>query len=114
MFSDHVITIAGRSITITSHDIFLTIVSVLTGLVFMAPQIGIGYDKARFRRRDRHAPSLFRLNHGIEMRVSLVHARGADCLSSLVGQIGGREAAAALLETAEFFVFVRRNKIAGN
>ena len=34
MFSDHLITIAGRSITITSHDIFLTIVSVLTGLVF--------------------------------------------------------------------------------
>jgi hypothetical protein len=46
----------------------------LTRLVFMVPQIGIGYDKARFRRRDRHAPSLFRLNHGIEMRVSLVHA----------------------------------------
>ena len=47
---------------------------VLTGLVFMAPQIGIGYDKARFRRRDRHAPSLFRLKHSIEMRMPLVHA----------------------------------------
>ena len=45
-----------------------------TRFVFVVPQIGIGYDKARFRRRDRHAPSLFRLNHGIEMRVSLVHA----------------------------------------
>ena len=42
--------------------------------VFVVPQIGIGDDKARFRRRDRHVLSLFRLNHGIEMRVPLVHA----------------------------------------
>ncbi len=34
MFSDHLITIAGRSITITSHDIFLTVVSIGIGLVF--------------------------------------------------------------------------------
>ncbi len=34
MFSDHLITIAGRSITITSHDIFLTVISVVIGLVF--------------------------------------------------------------------------------
>ena len=34
MFSDHVISIAGRSITITSHDIFMTCVSLVIGLVF--------------------------------------------------------------------------------
>ena len=34
MFSDHLITIAGRSITITSHDMFMTAVSLVIGLVF--------------------------------------------------------------------------------
>jgi len=34
LFSDHLITIAGRSITITSHDMLMMGVSVLTGLVF--------------------------------------------------------------------------------
>ena len=34
MLSDHVISIAGRSITITSHDIFMAGVSLVIGLVF--------------------------------------------------------------------------------
>ena len=34
MFSDHLITIAGRSITITSHDILMMLLSVATGLLF--------------------------------------------------------------------------------
>ena len=34
MFSDHLITIAGRSITITSHDLIMMLVSVVTGLLF--------------------------------------------------------------------------------
>jgi hypothetical protein len=34
LLADQVITIAGRSITITSHDIFLTGVSFVIGLVF--------------------------------------------------------------------------------
>jgi hypothetical protein len=34
LFSDHLITIAGRSITVTSHDIIMMLVSVLTGLLF--------------------------------------------------------------------------------
>ncbi len=34
MFSDHLITIAGRSITITSHDIIMMLVSVVIGLLF--------------------------------------------------------------------------------
>ena len=34
LFSDHLITIAGRSITITSHDMLMMFVSVVTGLLF--------------------------------------------------------------------------------
>ena len=36
MFLDHVITIAGKSLTITSHDAFMTGVSVVIGLVSWA------------------------------------------------------------------------------
>ena len=36
MFTDHLITIAGKSITITSHDMLMMFVSVVTGLVFWA------------------------------------------------------------------------------
>jgi hypothetical protein len=36
LFSDHLITIAGRSITITSHDMLMMFVSVVTGLLFWA------------------------------------------------------------------------------
>jgi hypothetical protein len=35
LFSDHLINIAGRSITITSHDILMMFVSVGTGLLFL-------------------------------------------------------------------------------
>jgi hypothetical protein len=42
--------------------------------MFMVPQIGIAYDETRFRRRDRHAPALFRLEQAIEMRMPFVHA----------------------------------------
>jgi hypothetical protein len=34
LFSDHLITIAGRSITITSHDMLMMFVSIVTGLAF--------------------------------------------------------------------------------
>jgi len=36
LFSDHVIRIAGRSITITSHDAFMVGVFVMIGLLFWA------------------------------------------------------------------------------
>jgi hypothetical protein len=36
LFSDHVITIAGRSITITSHDAFMAGVCFVIGLLFWA------------------------------------------------------------------------------
>jgi hypothetical protein len=34
VFSDHLITIAGKSIIITSHDLIMMLVSVVTGLLF--------------------------------------------------------------------------------
>jgi hypothetical protein len=34
LFTEHLITIAGRTITITSHDMLMTLVSVVTGLLF--------------------------------------------------------------------------------
>ena len=34
MLSDYVVTLAGKSITITSHDIIMTVVSFVVGLVF--------------------------------------------------------------------------------
>jgi hypothetical protein len=36
LFSDHLITIAGRSITITTHDMVMMIFSVVSGLFFWA------------------------------------------------------------------------------
>jgi hypothetical protein len=36
LFADHLITIAGRSFTLTGHDIFMTFVSLVFGLVFWA------------------------------------------------------------------------------
>jgi len=36
LFSDHLITIAGRIITITTHDMVMMIFSVVTGLLFWA------------------------------------------------------------------------------
>jgi hypothetical protein len=36
LFSDHVLTIAGRSITLTSHDAFMAGLSVVIGLLFWA------------------------------------------------------------------------------
>jgi hypothetical protein len=34
LFSDHVITVAGRTFIITSHDVFMTAISLATGLLF--------------------------------------------------------------------------------
>ena len=76
------------------------------------PQIGIGYDKTRLGRGDRHAPSLFWFKHGIEMRMPLVHAGRSDRMSFFIRQFGRRKTAAMLLEAAEFLVLVRRNEIA--
>jgi hypothetical protein len=46
----------------------------LSRFVLVVPQIAIEYDEARFGRGYGHAPALFRLRHGIEMRMPLVHA----------------------------------------
>jgi hypothetical protein len=46
----------------------------LSRFMFMVLQIGLAYDETRFRRRDRYAPALFRLEQPVEMRMPLVHA----------------------------------------
>jgi hypothetical protein len=36
MFSDHILTFAGRSVTITSHDLLMVVFSLVSGLLFWA------------------------------------------------------------------------------
>ena len=36
MFSDHIITLAGRTITITTHELFMAGFSIVSGLLFWA------------------------------------------------------------------------------
>jgi hypothetical protein len=36
LLSDHIISIAGRNLTITSHDIFMTFISLVIGVLFWA------------------------------------------------------------------------------
>jgi hypothetical protein len=36
MFTDHIITVAGRTVTITSHDLIMSCFSIVIGLVFWA------------------------------------------------------------------------------
>src|SRR5580698_4403618 len=87
---------------------------VLSGLTFVTPQIGAGNNKTRFWRRDGHEPSLFRLRRSVEMRMSRVHAGGADRFDLLIGQFRRCKAAAALFEALEFLVFLGREEIAGD
>lgn len=35
MFADHIITIAGRTIILTSHDLFMATFSIVSGLIFL-------------------------------------------------------------------------------
>src|SRR3990172_8276056 len=84
----------------------------LARLALVVPQICIGNDKARFGRRDRHAPPSLGIKHGVQMRMPPVHARRANCLNFFVGQFRCCEAAAVLLEASKFFVLVRRHEVA--
>jgi hypothetical protein len=76
---------------------------VLAGVVLSAPKLGIGNDQARLRRRDRrHAPGLFRVDQGVEVGVSGIHARPSDRLDLFVRKFLGREAVALVPEALEF------------
>src|ERR1700680_4038776 len=79
-----------------------------------APEIGMANDEPRFGVRDRDAAPLFRIGHGIEMRVPRVHAARADGFDLLLGQLGGGEAAAPFPEAPELLIFVRPDEVAGD
>lgn len=83
MFSDHVITIAGRSITISSHDAFMAVVSVVFGLLFWA---------ALYFSRKRIV--VLKRSHGTD-QVTLQLSRIADALERIANHPADRAIAAA-------------------
>ena len=83
MFSDHVITLAGRSITITSHDAFMAGVSVVIGLLFWA---------ALYFSRKRIV--VLKRSNGTD-QVALELSRIADALERIANRPADRAIAAA-------------------
>ena len=83
MFSDHVITIAGRSITITSHDAVMAVVSVVIGLLFWA---------ALYFNRKRIV--VLKRSHGTD-QFTFQLSRIADALERIANHPADRAIAAA-------------------
>ena len=84
MFSDHVISIAGRSITITSHDMFMTGVSLAIGLVFW---IALYFSRKR--------TVVLKRSSGID-QLTLELSRIADALDRIANRPAERAIAAAI------------------
>ena len=84
MLSDFVITIAGRSFTITSHDIFMTIVSLVIGVIFWA---------ALYFSRKRIV--LLKKSSGTD-QVTFELSRIADALERIANRPADRAIAAAM------------------
>ena len=84
MFSDFVITIAGRSFAITSHDIFMTTVSLVIGMIFWA---------ALYFSRKRIV--LLKRSSGTD-QVSFELSRIADALERIANRPADRAIAAAM------------------
>jgi len=84
MFSDFVVTIAGRSFTVTSHDIFMTIVSLVISVVFWA---------ALYFSRKRVV--LLKKSSGTD-QVSFELTRIADALERIANRPVDRAIAAAM------------------
>jgi hypothetical protein len=83
LLTDQVITIAGRTITITSHDIFLTGVSLVIGLVFWT---------ALYFRRKRVV--VLKRSSGTD-QVTFELSRIADALERIANRPADRVIAAA-------------------
>ena len=83
MFSDHVITIMGRSITITSHDVFMASVSVVLGFLFWA---AVYFSRKRI--------VVLKKSHGTD-QVTLELSRIADALERIANRPADRAIAAA-------------------
>jgi hypothetical protein len=84
LFSDLVITIAGRSITITSHDMFMTTVSLVIGLVFW---IALYFSKKRI--------VVLKRSSGTD-QVTFELSRIADALERIANRPADRAIAAAM------------------
>jgi hypothetical protein len=96
MFSDYVITIAGRSFTITSHDIFMTMVSLVIGVVFWA---------ALYFSRKRIV--LLRRSSGTD-QVAVELSRIADALERIANRPADRAIAAAMRPQNQVTPLLRR------
>ena len=83
MFSDHVITLGARSFTVTGHDILMTIVSLVIGIIFF---LALYFSRKRIvvLKRSRVSDDLI-----IEL------SRIADALERLANQRADRTIAAA-------------------
>jgi hypothetical protein len=89
LFSDHMITIAGRSITITSHDVFMTGVSIVIGLVFWA---------ALYFSRKQIV--VLKRSNGTD-QVALELSRIADALERIANRPADRAIASAMRRQAQ-------------
>ena len=83
MLSDHVITVAGRSMTITNHDMFTAGVFVVIGLTFLA---------AAYFGRQRIV--VLKRSNGTD-QVAFELARIADALEGIANRPADRAIAAA-------------------
>jgi hypothetical protein len=83
LFSDHVITFAGRSITITSHDVLMAAVSLVIGLLFWT---------ALYFRRKRIV--ILKRSSGTD-QVAFELSRIADALERIANHPADRAIAAA-------------------
>lgn len=83
MFSDHLITIAGKSFTITSHDVFMTVASLVIGLVFW---MALYFSRKRI--------VVLKRSGGTE-QIAFELSRIADALERIANRSADREIAAA-------------------
>ena len=83
MFSDHIITIAGKSITITGHDVFMAGVSLVIGLLFWT---AVSFSRKRI--------VVLKRSSGTE-QVAFELSRIADALERIANRPADRAIAAA-------------------
>ena len=84
MFSDYVITIAGKSFTITGHDILMTAVSLIIGVVFW---IALYFSRKRI--------VVLKSSSGVD-QLTLELSRIADALERIANRSADRAIASAL------------------
>jgi len=84
MFSDYVVTVAGKSFTITGHDILMTAVSLVIGVVFW---IALYFSRKRV--------VVLKSSSGVD-QLTLELSRIADALERIANRPADRAIASAL------------------